>query len=189
MPPHMKKTINQAHLENGTNEQIVPHLERELELNGLEAPDELQIITVSHKTANTNAGRPKQTCHYCKKPGHYRNQCRLLKREKQQSKDTQNIPGNKNTGAKNSFPNNNTNKSNNNNYKNSNRAEGKPKKLFFHPVRHVGRQTTPKRSATMEPMQPIERVAGIKDRKDKIRSKKEPTKMIQMKLLRLQPKI
>ena len=58
MPPLLKKSINQAHLENGTNEQIVTHLERELELNGLEAPDELQINTVSHNTANTNAERP-----------------------------------------------------------------------------------------------------------------------------------
>ena len=31
MPPHLKKSINQAHLENGTYEQIVSHLERELE--------------------------------------------------------------------------------------------------------------------------------------------------------------
>ena len=44
MPPHLKNSINQAHLENGTNEQIVTHLEKELELNGLEAPDELQKI-------------------------------------------------------------------------------------------------------------------------------------------------
>ena len=36
MPPHLKKSINQAHLENGTFEQIVTHLERELELNSLE---------------------------------------------------------------------------------------------------------------------------------------------------------
>ena len=35
MPPHLKKSINQAHLENGTYEQIVTHLERELELNSL----------------------------------------------------------------------------------------------------------------------------------------------------------
>ena len=40
MPPHLKKLINQAHLENGTYEQIVTHLERELELNSLEYPDE-----------------------------------------------------------------------------------------------------------------------------------------------------
>ena len=48
MPPHLKKSVNQAHFENGTYEQIVTHLEMELELNGLEAPDELQIKTVSH---------------------------------------------------------------------------------------------------------------------------------------------
>ena len=39
--------MNQAHLENDTYEQIVTHLEWELELNRLEAPDELQINTVS----------------------------------------------------------------------------------------------------------------------------------------------
>ena len=49
MPPHLKKSINQAHLENGTYEQIVTHLERELELNSLEYPDETQIITVTQK--------------------------------------------------------------------------------------------------------------------------------------------
>ena len=37
MPPHLKRSINQAYLENGTNEQIVQHLEREMELNGLES--------------------------------------------------------------------------------------------------------------------------------------------------------
>ena len=52
MPHHLKKSINQVHLENGTYEQIVSHLEKELELNSLEAPDELQINTdaESHTT-------------------------------------------------------------------------------------------------------------------------------------------
>ena len=49
MPPHLKKSINQAHLENGTYEQIVTHLESELELNSLEYPDETQMNTVTHK--------------------------------------------------------------------------------------------------------------------------------------------
>ena len=70
MPPHLKKSINQAHLEIGTYELIVTHLEKKLELNGLEAPDELQIKTVSHNTVNSNAEKTKPTCHYCKKPGH-----------------------------------------------------------------------------------------------------------------------
>ena len=41
MTPHLKKSINQAHLEKSTYEKIVSHLEREMDLNGLEAPDEL----------------------------------------------------------------------------------------------------------------------------------------------------
>ena len=71
MPPHLKKTINQAHLENGTYEQIVSHLERELELNGLEAPDEMQLNAVMQQYTRQNTGKPKPTCHHCKKPGHY----------------------------------------------------------------------------------------------------------------------
>ena len=50
MPPHLKKPINQAHhLENGTYEQSVTHLEREIELNNLEYLDETQMSTVTHK--------------------------------------------------------------------------------------------------------------------------------------------
>ena len=56
MPPHLKKSINQAHLENGTYEQIVTHLEMELELNCLEYPDETQMNTVTNK--NQIAGNP-----------------------------------------------------------------------------------------------------------------------------------
>ena len=49
MPSHLKKSINQAHLENSTCEQIVKHLQRELELNSLEYPDETQMNTVTQK--------------------------------------------------------------------------------------------------------------------------------------------
>ena len=82
MPPHLKKSLNQAHLENGTCEQIVSHLEREFELNGLEAPDEVPINTVTKQAPQQNSNKPRPTCHHCKKPGHYQNQCRQLKREK-----------------------------------------------------------------------------------------------------------
>ena len=71
MPPHLKKSINQANLENGTYERIVSHLETELELNGLEAPDELQINTVTQQATQQNPEKSKLTCHHCKNPGHY----------------------------------------------------------------------------------------------------------------------
>ena len=60
MPPHLKKSKNQAHLENGTHEQIVTHLEKELELNGSEAPDALQINTVSQKPQTLMLTDPNQ---------------------------------------------------------------------------------------------------------------------------------
>ena len=43
-PPHMNELINQAHLEKVDIWKVVSHLETELELNGLEAPGELQKI-------------------------------------------------------------------------------------------------------------------------------------------------
>ena len=109
MPPHLKKSINQAHLENGTYEQIVSHLERELELNGLEAPDEMPINTVTQQAPQQNSNKPRPTCHHCKKPGHYQNQCRQLKREKDQTRNNINSANNNNNGSAqtNSNPNNN----------------------------------------------------------------------------------
>ena len=130
MPPHLKKSINQAHLENGTYEQIVTHLERELELNRLEAPDELQINTMSHNTVNANADRAKPTCHYCKRPRHYKNQCRLLKKQREETENNQNNPGNKSSDANTSNPNGNVNNLNNNNNRNSKRAQRKPKTVY-----------------------------------------------------------
>ena len=188
MPPHLKKSINQADLENSTYEQIVTHLERKLELNALEARDELQINTVSHNTVNANADRTKPTCHYCKKPGLYKNQCRLLKKQREQTEINQINPGNKNSNA---------NTSNQNIMSTivtttTTETLTEPKesqKLFTHPVRHVARQTIPQRTAIMEPMQPMDRLPGRKDRKDKIRSQKERIRMTQMEPLRLQPKI
>ena len=120
MPPHLKKSINQAHLENGTHEQIVWHLERESELNSLEAPDEKPINTVTQQAPQQNSKKPRPTCHHCKKPGHYQNQCRQLKREKDQTRNNTNSANNNNGSAQtNSNPNikvaNNTKGSNINN--------------------------------------------------------------------------
>ena len=83
LPPHLNTAINQVHFENGTYEQIVTHLGKGLELNILEAPDELQIYTVSQHATNTDANRPKPTCHHCNKPAQYKTQRRLLKKRKE----------------------------------------------------------------------------------------------------------
>ena len=182
MPPHLKNLINQAHLENGTYEQIVTHLERELELNGLEAPDELQINTVSHNNANSNADRTKPTCHYCKKPGHYKNQCRKLKKQREQTENNQNNPGNKNSDATTSNQNGNANNPNNNN-RNSNRAERKPKTVY--PPCETCGKTNHSTERCYHGANAANRPPPRQWRPDKIRSKREPIKMTRMKLIRL----
>ena len=107
MPPHLKISISQAHLENGTYEQIVSHLERELELNGLEAADEMPINTVTQQAPQQNSNKPRPTCHHCKKPGHFQNQCRQHKSEKDQTRNNTNSANNNNGSAQtNSNPNN-----------------------------------------------------------------------------------
>ena len=126
----LKKLFYQAHLENGTNKQIVAHLEREVELNGLETPDELQLNNVSQHAKKTHAHRVTPTCHHCKEPRHYRNQCGLLKKQRKPTEITQNNPGKKNSGTIISNLNSNVSNISNNNHKDSNRAERKPKTLY-----------------------------------------------------------
>ena len=73
LPPDLKRSINLACLENGTYEQIVAHLEKELEVSGLENDGELRIPTMTAVPPNDNRQNIEQTkfvCHYCKKPGH-----------------------------------------------------------------------------------------------------------------------
>ena len=131
MPPQLKKSINQAHLENGTYEQIVSHLERELELNSLEAPDEIQLNTVIQQDTQQNSGKPKPTCHHCKKPGHYRNHCRQLKREKDQTQNNTNSATNNNGSAQTySNPNNNKVTDNAKGNNTNNQRDRKPRPVF-----------------------------------------------------------
>ena len=54
LPPHLKRTLNLACLGNGTNEQIVAHLERELELSGLENDGNSTIPTMTAVHPNDN---------------------------------------------------------------------------------------------------------------------------------------
>ena len=106
MPPHLKRSINQAYLENGTYEQIVRHLEREMELNGLESEDTgvktqmavinktAEVKSTQQKTATTKKKQqtpktvPNNTlqddqCRYCKNTGNKAADCaKLAKRRK-----------------------------------------------------------------------------------------------------------
>ena len=47
LPLKLKDPVNVARLENATYEEIVTHLERELELNGLKEGDVIPVPTMS----------------------------------------------------------------------------------------------------------------------------------------------
>ena len=185
MPPHLKKSINQAHLENGTYEQIVSHLEKELELNGLEAPDEVPINTVTQQAPQPNSEKPKPTCLHCQKPGHYQNQCQQLKLEKDQTGNIANSANRKNGSDQ---TNSNPNKKVSNKTKASN-TYNQDLDLSSHPVRPpVVELTTPKRNVTLKQTQRTDLLPGKDDRKDKTKSSREMRKATHMGTSNLQPK-
>ena len=131
----LKKSNNQAHSENGKYEQIVSHLERKIELNGLDSPDEMQINTMTQQATKLNPEKPTAGCHHCKKPGHYGNQCRQLKKERNQNDINKNSAGynnnsNNNSGKTNSNTHNNKTASNGNANSANNRNERKPRTVY-----------------------------------------------------------
>ena len=90
LPPHLKQSLNLAYLEDGTYDQIVTHLERELELSGLENDGELTIPTRTAVPPNDNQQNTEQikiVCHYCKKPGHVIRDCRKRIRKEQEQRN------------------------------------------------------------------------------------------------------
>ena len=173
--PHLKKSINQAHLENGTYEQIVSHLEKELELIGLEAPDEMPINTRTQQAPQQNSEKPKPTCHHCKKPGHYQNQCRQLKREKDQTRSNTNSTNKNNIGAQQkSNPNNKvSNNTKANKTKNQRDSRSRP---VFTPCETCGRTNHSTEKCYLGANGANRPPPGIEDRKDKTKSNREMLK-------------
>ena len=47
MPDHVKKILNRAYLEDKPYNDIVLHLEKEMRLNGLGAPDEVTLVPLN----------------------------------------------------------------------------------------------------------------------------------------------
>ena len=90
LPPKLKRSVDMARLENGTYEEIVAHLERELELNALEESDDLPIATMassSSKSRNLLSNgidtNKNNQCSYCKAEDHFWKNCPKLKKKKE----------------------------------------------------------------------------------------------------------
>ena len=117
------------------------HLETELELKGLEALDEMQLNTVTQQAAQKNSEKPKPTYQHCQKPGHHRNPCRQLQRDKHQARDNTNSADNNNnnngTGRTNSNSNNKV--SNNTNANNTNNQKDRRPRSVYPPCETCGK--------------------------------------------------
>ena len=109
MPDHVKKILNRAYLEDKLYNHIVLHLEREMRLNGLGAPDEVTLVPLNKiepaqtktepKPAETTAQTTKKGyCFYCNKFGHYKAECRKMRRDEWMQTRRNNGPSNHSAG-------------------------------------------------------------------------------------------
>ena len=86
MPDHVKKILNRAYLEDKPYNDIVLHLEREMRLNGLGAPDETTLVPLNTVDAAVADDKKEQQqrgyCFHCGKYGHYKAQCCRLRKDR-----------------------------------------------------------------------------------------------------------
>ena len=91
MPDHVKKILNRAYLEDKPYNDIVLHLEREMRLNGLGAPDETTLVplnTVDVAPSETqNENQPARKLLSLRQK---RAQCRKLRKDRYYEIKTQN---------------------------------------------------------------------------------------------------
>ena len=191
MPPHLNKSINQVHLESGTFEQTVSHLERELELIVLEAPDDMQINTVMQQPSQQISEKSKPTASIAKNQATIGINAVNSNEKKTKSAITRVVPKiiiitivvlKQTVTPTIKFQ---TIRTRTKQIIN----ETEDLDLSSHPVRTVVELTTPQRDVTLEQMQLTDLLLGIDGRKNKTKSNREMLKATQMGISKLQPKL
>ena len=100
----------------------------------------MPINTVTQQAPQQNSNKPRPTYHHCKKPDHYQNQCRQLKREKDHARNNTNSAHNNNGSAQtNSNPHNNNKVANNTRGSSINNQRDRRSSPVFPPCETCGR--------------------------------------------------
>ena len=92
LTPKLKRSVNRARLENGSYDEIVAHLERELELKMREEFHDLPMATMTSSTFKqksfvSNGLSSDITCNHCNEKSNQVEACEKLKKKEQ--KDAQ----------------------------------------------------------------------------------------------------
>ena len=114
MLDHVKKILNRAYLEERPYNEIVLHLEMEMQLNGLGAPDDVNLVPLNriepaqtkpetkpaeNAAQNTTQNAKKGYCFYCNNFGHFKAGCRNLRKDKWQQTSKNNRQTKNNAGT------------------------------------------------------------------------------------------
>ena len=83
--------------------------------------------------------KPRLTCHHCKKPGHYQNQCHQLKREKDQTRNNTNSANNNNGSVRTDSNPNDSKVANNAKANNKNNQRNRRPRPVFPPCETCGK--------------------------------------------------
>ena len=148
----------------------------------------MPINTATQQAPQQNSNKPRPTCHHCKKPGHYQNQCRQLKREKDQTRNNTNS-ANKNNGSAQTNSNPKNKVANNAKANNKNNQRDRRARPVFPPCETCGRTNTPQRNVILERTQRTDRLHEIDGRKDRTKASKMMLKTSQTEMSKLQPKL
>ena len=89
LAPKLTRSVNMARLEDGSFEEIVVHVEKELEVNALKESDDLPIAKMASSPGETrnllsngiDTNKSNQ-CSYCKAEDHFGKNCPKLKKKK-----------------------------------------------------------------------------------------------------------
>ena len=97
MPVYVKKNLNRAYLEDKPCNSIVLHLEREMCLNGLGAPDQTTLVPLNSvdvaPTKTKKEPNQRGNCFHCGKNGHCKVQCRNLRKDRYyETKEQNGVP-------------------------------------------------------------------------------------------------